>query len=160
MATEIRFHPGGFLPAAPAQNRAERWTNASQPSDPTPAGYTAWDTSGTVLTQRALNAAESAVLAAQDTVVTEAANAATVASNLASLIPSLQADVTQDNTIITNANTVIASTGTLSSATLSTYVRQLAQGLKTLANNDLNNKRAFANLLRAVTDDYDDLIGT
>lgn len=62
----VRYYSGGFLSGATAQNRAEQWTNATQPADPTPAGYTAWDTNGTVTTQRALTGAEASQLAAQD----------------------------------------------------------------------------------------------
>lgn len=89
-----------------------------------------------------------------------AANAQTVAANLANLIASLKQDVTQDNSIQTNAATIINSTGTLSSATLSTYVRQLAQAVNVLAGNDINNKRALQNLLHQITGSFTDISGT
>lgn len=56
----------------------EQWTNATQPSDPTPAGYTAWDATGAVTTTRALTAAETTQLAAQDTTTTASTNQATL----------------------------------------------------------------------------------
>lgn len=89
-----------------------------------------------------------------------ATNQATVDTNISALIASLQADVTQDQSIIAGANPIIASTGTLSSATLSANVRSLATAVKALANNDINNKRAFANALRKIQGDYTDLTGT
>lgn len=58
----------------------EQWTNANQPGDPTPAGYTAWDAAGAVTTTRALTAAESTQLAAQDTAATTSSNQATLQS--------------------------------------------------------------------------------
>lgn len=90
----------------------------------------------------------------------EAANRQTVEQNLTDLITSLQADVTQDNSVIAGANPIIATTGTLTSAQLSTHVRSLAQAVKTLASNDLNNKRAMQNLLHKIQGKYDDLTGT
>lgn len=45
---------------------AEQWTNATQPGDPSPAGYTAWDIGGAVTVQRALTPAEVTQLAAAD----------------------------------------------------------------------------------------------
>lgn len=122
--------------------------------------YTQWNDAGQQLAQRAFTTAENAVADIVMADQQQDANEATVDANLTGLIASLQADVAQDNSIITNANTVIATTGTLTTAQLSTYVRQLAQAVKTLANNDMNNKRALANLLHKVTDNYADLTGT
>lgn len=138
----------------------EQWTNATQPTDPAAAGYTAWDAGGNVTTQRALTSDEAATLAAQDTAVTTTTNAATVDANLTAFITSLQLDVAQDNTIIANANTVIATSGTQSTLQLSNTVRQLAQAVKTLASNDINNKRVLSNLLRKIQGNYTDLTGT
>lgn len=56
----------------------EQWTNATQPGDPTPAGYSAWDAQGIVTTQRALTTPESSQLAAQDAGAAIAANQSTV----------------------------------------------------------------------------------
>lgn len=91
---------------------------------------------------------------------TAAANEETVNANLAALITSLQADVTQDQSVISGANTILATTGTLTSAQLSTHVRSLASAVKALANNDINNKKAMANLLRKVQGYYADITGT
>lgn len=91
---------------------------------------------------------------------TEQANKATVDANLTALIVSLQADVTQDNSIIAGANPIIATTGSLTTAQLSTHVRSLAQAVKTLALNDINNKKALNNLLHKIQGDYADLTGT
>jgi hypothetical protein len=73
------YYPGGFIPAAPAANKAQQTSNGTQPGDP-PAGYTAWDTNGTVLVQRPLTAGESADLAALDAAATASANEATLRS--------------------------------------------------------------------------------
>lgn len=91
---------------------------------------------------------------------TAAANEATVEANLAVLITSLQADVTQDNSVISGANTILATTGSLSTAQLSTHVRSLASAVKALANNDINNKKALANLLHKIQNAYTDITGT
>jgi hypothetical protein len=56
----------------------EVWSNASQPADPTPAGYVSTDGGGAVITQRALAADEVAQFAAQDTADALAANRATL----------------------------------------------------------------------------------
>lgn len=77
MAMRIRYHLGGFDPNAPAQNLAERWSNGTQPTD-APTGYTAWDTAGSVTTQRALTTQENDALTAVDTSVTSAANTNTL----------------------------------------------------------------------------------
>jgi hypothetical protein len=79
MASSTFYHPGGYDPAAPAHNLAQQVSNGTQPGDP-PAGYTTWDTNGTVLVQRPLTAGESADLAARDTAATETANEATLRS--------------------------------------------------------------------------------
>jgi len=42
-----RYHPGGFQPDAPAQNRAEEWDSVA-------AMYTSWDSSGSQTSQRPL----------------------------------------------------------------------------------------------------------
>jgi hypothetical protein len=47
------YHPGGFLPTAPAGNEHERWDDATST-------YTAWDQSGVQTTTRAYTAAETA----------------------------------------------------------------------------------------------------
>lgn len=56
--TRTIYHPGGYKPAAPAGNRAEQWD--------TVAGYTRWNAAGTVVEQRALNAAETALFQGED----------------------------------------------------------------------------------------------
>lgn len=65
-----RYHEGGYKPSAPAQNRAEEWE--------TTAGYTRWDTAGTVVERRALTAAESAVFADADAEQARATNETTL----------------------------------------------------------------------------------
>ena len=104
MATIARYGLGGFNAAAPAQNKAEQWTNATQPTDPTPAGYTAWDANGNVTTTRALTAAESTSLAAQDA-------QATAAANQAATLTQLQADLATIHTWLTNNPTGAVLTG-------------------------------------------------
>jgi hypothetical protein len=71
MATHRIWGPGAAL--------LEQTSNGTQPGDP-PAGYTAWDTNGTVLVQRPLTAGESADLAALDAAATASANEATLRS--------------------------------------------------------------------------------
>jgi hypothetical protein len=59
MAKRITYHPGGFIAAAPVQNKAELY-------DGTPNTYTRWNIAGAQLEQRPLTAAEAAALAAED----------------------------------------------------------------------------------------------
>lgn len=51
----ITYHPGGYDPAAPAQNRAEQWDDTT---------YTRWDKAGRILEQRPLDQAEQQAAAA------------------------------------------------------------------------------------------------
>lgn len=74
----MTLESGGFKPAAPAQNKSEQWTNATQTGDATPAGYTAWDASGNVTATRARTQPESDALAAQGAANTAATNQATI----------------------------------------------------------------------------------
>jgi hypothetical protein len=159
MAVRIRYHVGGYNPAAAKQNMAEQWSNGAGQGDPAP-GYTAWDAQGNVTSQRALTAAETAQFADADAAQAVVSNAATIDANLTALIASLQADVTQDQSVITGANPIIATTGTLTSAQLSTHVRSLATAVKALANNDINNKKSLANLLHKIQGAYTDITGT
>jgi hypothetical protein len=94
MAANTRYYAGGTT-TGPAQNKAEQWSNATQPTDPTPAGYTAWDAGGNVTTTRALTAAEVAQLAATDAGATATANQTTMQAQL-------QADLTVIHTWLTN----------------------------------------------------------
>lgn len=73
MATRTNYHVGGFLPAAPQQNRRELWDSVA-------GTYTAWNTSGAVTTSRALTTAEAADLTAADATNTSLTNAATLRS--------------------------------------------------------------------------------
>lgn len=52
------FHIGGFIPAAPQQNRAERIDSST--------GFTRWDVAGAQVEQRVLSAAESIALQTAD----------------------------------------------------------------------------------------------
>jgi hypothetical protein len=79
MAASISYFTGGYIPAAPAGNMAQQASNGTQPSDP-PAGFTTWDTNGTVLVQRTLTAQEATALAAQDAAATASANEALLRS--------------------------------------------------------------------------------
>ncbi len=67
MAINVTYHPGSFIPAAAAQNKAEEWNGDT-------GLYTAWDPAGVQVKQRALTAKESADLAAVDTSNRSAAN--------------------------------------------------------------------------------------
>lgn len=95
MASLVHYYPGGYQPAATAQNKAEQWTNATQPADPTPAGFTSWDATGNVTASRALTAAEATTLAATDTT-------ATAATNQGVTLTQLQADQATIHTWLTN----------------------------------------------------------
>lgn len=56
-----------FTVATPEGDSWEyQWTNATQPTDPTPAGYTVTDKDGNVIEQRPLNDVETERLANQD----------------------------------------------------------------------------------------------
>lgn len=71
MATVVRYHLGGYLPASVQQNRAELW-------DGTAVTYTSWAVDGTVTVSRAMSAPEVAALAAQDTQAVASVNADTL----------------------------------------------------------------------------------
>lgn len=118
MASATTYHPGGFNPSAPAQNRAEHWDTAG--------GYTRWDTTGTQVEQRALTSQESAALAAQDADLTTSTNASTTRT-------ALQASLTRLTQIRTQADTLAATTGTRTGAQLSGDVRALATAVSDLA---------------------------
>lgn len=75
MGQNATYHQGGYIASAPAQNKAEQWDTA--------AGYTAWDTAGVVITQRALTSQEAAALAAQDAGAATTANGDTLRSQAA-----------------------------------------------------------------------------
>jgi hypothetical protein len=62
---KVTYYQGGYLPAAPAQNRAEEWTATT---------YTRWNAAGVVQETRPLNAAELAQEAVQAAEATAAAN--------------------------------------------------------------------------------------
>jgi hypothetical protein len=65
------LHAGGFIAAAPAGNRAERWdTETGQ--------YTAWNTAGVVTATRAFTPAEASQMAAADAVLTADTNRVTI----------------------------------------------------------------------------------
>ena len=66
MGLIVTYHPGGFQPAAPAQNKAEQLDTAT--------GYTRWNPAGTEVEQRPLTAAESATLVAHDASMTVSVN--------------------------------------------------------------------------------------
>ena len=55
MATQTRYHPGGYNANGPAKNRAEEY-------DGTSGTYTSWDTAGTQTSTRALTTAEANTL--------------------------------------------------------------------------------------------------
>ena len=59
MSSRTSYYGGGYLPAAPQQNRAELY-------DGTAGTYTSWAPDGTVTSTRALTTAEVASFAAQD----------------------------------------------------------------------------------------------
>lgn len=99
MGQMTAWYQGGFVSGAPAQNRSEQWSNATQPSDPTPAGYTAWNANGTVKTQRALTAQESAQLAAQDTAATQSGNDTATQTALNTALTRLTQIMNQGNTL-------------------------------------------------------------
>lgn len=81
MATNDVYHPGGYDPAAPAHNIAERLTN-----DGSAPGYTAWDEAGKVTVQRALTASESQALVAADVENLDQSNATTLQQRAAAAL--------------------------------------------------------------------------
>lgn len=60
------------------------------------------------------------------------------------------ADLAQDNAIITQATAIANSTGTPSLAQLTATVRQLAQGVAILADNDKHSKQQLNVLIQLV----------
>lgn len=68
MASRVTYHPGGFLPNAPQQNRAYLLDGAA-------GVYVAWDEQGTETARRALTANEASALAQQDAAVAAVTNA-------------------------------------------------------------------------------------
>jgi hypothetical protein len=65
------LHTGGFIAAAPAGNRAERWdTETGQ--------YTAWSAAGVVTATRAFTPAEAIQMSAADAVLTADTNRSTI----------------------------------------------------------------------------------
>lgn len=57
-------------------------------------------------------------------------------------------DVTQDQAAVASAATISGTTGTLTALQLSNAVRQLAQGIALLAQNDVNTKKELNVLIR------------
>lgn len=83
MAQRTSYHPGGFDPAKPQQNRSELF-------DGTAGTYTAWDTAGAQTATRALTAQETADLAAQDVAATAETNTATIRQQAAAALANLR----------------------------------------------------------------------
>lgn len=132
----------------------EQWTNATQPGDPTPAGYTAWDAAGNVTTTRALTAAEATALASQDTANTAAGNQATIQQQATAALANNATDKTQDQNIISQAAGVIAAPPTTLAA-MTPVIKALAQAVNTLAQNDLNTKAELNALIRLALGKFD-----
>ena len=88
MSSRTSYYGGGYLPAAPQQNRAESW-------DATAGTYTAWAVDGTVTASRALTTAEAAAFAAQDAQTAIAVKVTAAESGLVSLNVQLAAWKTQ-----------------------------------------------------------------
>jgi hypothetical protein len=68
---QIIYYSGGLEPAAPAQNMAEEWNDATEI-------YTSWDINGNVTGTRPYNAVELAAVAAQTAAQGLATNQATL----------------------------------------------------------------------------------
>lgn len=73
MTVYTTYHVGGFIPAAPQQNRKELY-------DGTAGTHTAWDTNGVQTSTRSLTANETAQLAAQDAAVVSETNKGSIQS--------------------------------------------------------------------------------
>lgn len=71
MANRVSYYPGGFVAAAPQQNRSELF-------DGTAGTYTAWDVNGVQTAQRPLTSDEIADLAAMDTAAAQGSNQSTI----------------------------------------------------------------------------------
>jgi hypothetical protein len=76
MTVVARYHAGGYIAAAPAQNKAEELG----------AQYRRWDTGGVLLETRALTADESALVAAQLAAETAQTNTNTIRSRAATAL--------------------------------------------------------------------------
>lgn len=144
------YYPGGFDPAAPAQNRAEEWDSVA-------ATYTAWDGGGVVTagTPRALTAAEIAQFTAQITSVGQIGNQATVQQQVQAALAANRSDQTQDATIQAGATTIQGTAGTFTLAQCTTFIKQLAQAVNTLAGNDVNAKKELNALIRLALQQFD-----
>jgi hypothetical protein len=56
MATHTSYHPGGYLPDAPAKNVSEEWSHETET-------YTSWDENGAVVETRPLTEDERQMVA-------------------------------------------------------------------------------------------------
>src|SRR5579872_4666180 len=73
--SETRYYPGGYMPAAPAQNMLEQWNDATLT-------YTSWDSNGNVTLTRPYTAAEQATAAQAQQQQQLSSNAATIQANV------------------------------------------------------------------------------
>lgn len=147
------YHPGGYLPAAPAQNRAKEW-------DSDAGTYTTWDTAGTVAETRALTAEE--VQRFTEAIVAQAANMnrTTLRAQAAAAIATNTTDQAQAETIRAAADTLANTTGTFTTAQASTHIRSLATGVRLLAAHDIATKKQLNTLIRLVVEQLDSTDGT
>lgn len=78
------YHPGGYDPNRPAQNRAEEWSST---------GYTRWSVDGDILEQRPLTESESAALAVRQAAADRAANEQTLRQSVADALAANRDDI-------------------------------------------------------------------
>jgi len=83
------YHPGGYLPAKPAQNRAAEW-------DTTAGTHTAWDAKGNVIETRPLTPAEVASFAAAQAFEDQSANRKSVEDKLSAWLDLNRTFLTED----------------------------------------------------------------
>lgn len=148
MALSTLYYAGGFLANAPAQNK-------QQEADSVAGTFTTWDTHGVQTAQRPLTTLEAAQFAALATSITASANQVTIQAQAQAALSANAADLAQDATIITQAATVTGTSGALTLAQLSTIVRQLAQAVAVLAQNDMNTKKELNALIRLALGQFD-----
>lgn len=122
--------------------------------------YRRWDSGGILAQSRAFTADEAAAAAARAASALVLTNKASLQAKAASAIATNTTDLAQAETIRTAADTLANGSGTYTLAQLSGYARQLAAGVRLLAEHDIATKRQVNALIRLVVEQLNSLDGT